>query len=247
MVGISDDSRCDTRPEVTGDRRDARRLFIAIRPAIATIAELAEVCETLARRAKTSAVPIRWLAPSTYHVTLKFLGWTPSDAVPGVLDAIRSASTVPGFTFATARLGAFPSRERASVVWAGVDCEPMARLAAALDAACSRMGFPTERRPFHGHITLGRLREPHGVSDVLLPFLEQTFSITTAHSIMLYETIIKSGSSEHILVERFDLQRQTPGLEGGQHDAPDGFGPRSPLEHIDTDDGWPRGQGPDSQ
>lgn len=236
--------------------RDAKRLFIGIRPSMTTVAQLGEVAETLARRATTAGVPIRWLAPATYHVTMKFLGWARPEAVPAVVEAIRTAATVAPFTFTTSRLGAFPSRDKASVVWAGVyDCEPMVRLAKALEDACAPLGFARDKRPFHGHVTLGRLREARVVSDVLLPFAEQVFSETRVQSITLYESITKPAGSEYREVATIDLERapasekrQTGGLETTQHDATSGSSTRapSPLEGIDTDDGWPRGQGPSS-
>jgi len=242
-----------------GDRpkpgRDAKRLFVGIRPAMAAVAQLGEVAEALARRAATAGVPIRWLSPATYHVTVKFLGWARPEAVPAIVDAIRAAATVRPFTFTTARLGAFPARDRASVVWAGVDCPPIATLASALEDACAALGFARERRPFHGHVTLGRLRDPRPVSDVLLPFSEQVFSDTRVQSITLLESITKSNGSEYREVARIDLdgaisaeKRQTRPLERSQHDATSDPSPRSlsPLEGIDTDDGWPRGQGPSS-
>jgi 2'-5' RNA ligase len=207
---------------------------------MATVAQLGEVAEALARRAGAAGVPIRWLAPATYHVTVKFLGWARPEAVDAIVDAVRAAAAVPPFTFTTARLGAFPSRDKASVVWAGADCEAMQKLARALDAACEPLGFARDHRPFHGHVTLGRLREPRPVSDVLLPFGEQVFSETRVQSVHLLKSVIKPEGSRYEQVAQIDLnpavsagKRQTRSLERG-------------LENIDTDDGWPRGQGPSS-
>lgn len=235
--------------------RDARRLFVGIRPAMATVSQLGEVAEALARRATTAGVPIRWVPPTSYHVTLKFLGWARPALVPAIVDAIRAAAAVPPFVFTTARLGAFPSRDRASVVWAGADSPQAASLAGALDAGCAALGFAPERRPFHGHVTLGRLRDPKGVADVLLPFSEQVFSDTRVSSITLYESIAKSTGSEYRAIAEVPLEgrdlaekRQTRPLERSHQDATSGSPARSPspLERIDTDDGWPRGQGPSS-
>lgn len=220
---------------------DGKRLFVGIRPAIATVAELGEVCETLARRAQTANVPIKWIAPASYHVTVKFLGWAKAEVVPAVVDAVRAAATVAPFSFTTARLGAFPARDRASVVWAGVDCEPIARLARALDDACAQLGFAKEKRAFHGHITLGRLREPRAVSEVILPFAEQVFSDTRVSTITLFESITKPTGSEYLRVADLALG-QPPDTQKRQS-----RGVESSLETIDTDDGWPRGQGPSSE
>jgi 2'-5' RNA ligase len=227
-----------------GRGRDGKRLFVGIRPSMTTVAQLGEVTESLARRATNAGVPIRWLPPASYHVTLKFLGWGKAEVVPAVVDALRAAAAVAPFTFSTARLGAFPSRDKATVVWAGCDSDALGRLARAADAALAPLGFAPDRRPFHGHVTLGRLRDPRGVSEVILPFAEQMFSETRVHSITLYESLTKSTGSEHLEIATIDLDptrnagfsapgRQTRPVERG-------------LESIDTDDGWPRGQGPSS-
>jgi 2'-5' RNA ligase len=244
------------KPEGPKPGRDAKRLFVGVRPAMATVGELGEVAETLARRATAASVPIRWLAPATYHVTLKFLGWARPEVVPAVVDAVRAATaSVAPFSFATARLGAFPSREKASVVWAGAEASALGRLATALEDACAPLGFAREKRPFHGHVTLGRLREPRTVSDVLLPFAEQVFSETRVQVVTIYESLTKSTGSEYLSVAKIELEapnpsekRQTRPLERSPQDATSGSRTRAldPLEGIDTDDGWPRGQGPSS-
>jgi 2'-5' RNA ligase len=223
---------------------DARRLFVGIRPAMTTVAQLGEVAESLARRATTAGVPIRWMPPASYHVTLKFLGWARPAVVPAIVDALAGAAALAPFTFSTARLGAFPARDRATVVWAGVESDALVRLARATDGALAPLGFQPDRRPFHGHVTLGRLRDPRGVTEVILPFAEQMFSETRVHSITLYESLTKPTGSEYRQVATIELDparndrisaasRQTRPVE------PD-------LESIDTDDGWPRGQGPSS-
>ena len=63
----------------------------------------------------------------------------------------------PRLTFRTARLGAFPSLEKASVLWAGVEDPPaLARSRAASRPRCSRRSATRpSARPFHPHVTLG--------------------------------------------------------------------------------------------
>jgi 2'-5' RNA ligase len=47
--------------------------------------------------------------------------------------------------------------QRPRVIWAGLDCQPLTEIAAALDRALAPFGFDPERRAFHAHITLGRV------------------------------------------------------------------------------------------
>jgi len=224
------------------------RLFVGARVSMAVVADLSGAAETLARRAQQSNLRVRWVAPATYHVTLKFLGWARPDAVGAIGDALRRACTgVAPFSFRTERLGAFPSPERATVVWAGVDDRGghLTRLAEAIDKETAALGFDRERRRFHAHVTLGRVREPSDVSQALLPLSEQVFSETKVAEVVLFESIMKSSGSEYSAVLRIPLEtaaeaarRQTAALQRPSFDAStDGSAP-SRSSFDDGDDGW---------
>ena len=92
---------------------------------------LAARAETLRAARKDAGVDVKWVAPANYHVTLKFLGWTRDDAIGAVRDALGAGARRrrARSSSARARLGAFPSLDKASVLWAGVET------AAALDDA----------------------------------------------------------------------------------------------------------------
>lgn len=215
-----------------------KRLFIGVPVAPAVAEQLAGACESLARRAQAQGVPVRWLAPASYHVTLKFLGWTRAEAVPAVVEAVgRAASSVEPFRWKAARLGAFPSTARATVVWVGVeDPAGLAQLATALDAELAELGFPREQRRFHAHVTIARLREPRDVAEVLLPLSEQAFSVTRVDSVHVVESLTKSSVSEYVSIARRPLGRPAAALRR-QSEA---VQPASLDTSAGTDDGWDR-------
>lgn len=225
-------------PERLSDRPSGKRLFVGVPVATAVAEQLAGACESLARRAQAQGVALRWVAPASYHVTLKFLGWARADATPAIVQALeRAAAGIEPFKWKAARLGAFASTGKATVVWAGVeDPGGLAALSAALERELVALGFPRETRRFHPHVTLARLREPRDVSDVLLPFSEQAFSVTRVDSIHLVETITKSNGSEYVSIARRPLG-------GPQNAAPRQSDPVKPASFdttSGTDDGWDR-------
>jgi 2'-5' RNA ligase len=120
--------------------------------------------------------------------------------------------------FEAARLGAFPSPQKATVVWAGIE-DPggkLAALAARVEAEMVALGFPAEARRFHPHVTIGRLKEPADVSNVILPMSEQVFSETRCPEIVIYESVTKSTGSEYVPIVRAPLgarKHQTPRVE----------------------------------
>jgi 2'-5' RNA ligase len=229
--------------------RPGKRLFVGVRVSVATANTLAGCAETLARRARDAGIDLRWVAPTNYHVTLAFLGWTGVEAIGPVCDALEAATTgETRFTFRTSRLGAFASFDKASVLWAGVeDGGALTRLARAVGDATAALGFEREARPFHPHVTIARLREARAIREVVLPMAEQMFGDTRVDAITLFESETKSSGSVYNELEKIAFKkapsgplerekRQTDALERGTPD-------REPDETL-TDDGWPRGQGP---
>jgi 2'-5' RNA ligase len=112
---------------------------------------------------------VRWVRPEAIHLTLKFLGDTPVDAVDQVADALTEAAVqVAPFTFTAGGLGCFPNTRRPRVLWVGLQ-EPtgrLLRLRDAIEAHVAPLGFPTEKRPFRPHLTLGRVQRYASKSEV---------------------------------------------------------------------------------
>lgn len=205
------------------------RLFVGVRVSLATVNALADAARDLRARAGESGLRVKWVAPATYHVTLKFIGWTRPAAVDAIHDSVGSAlAGTIGFEFATRGVGAFPSPRKARVVWAGVD-DPnghLTALAEAVDATLASLGYAKEKRPFHPHVTLGRLKVPGDISALLEPLAEQSFSETVAESVVLFESVMKSSGAEYTPIVEWPLEaaprakkRQTERLEPSSADA----------------------------
>jgi RNA 2',3'-cyclic 3'-phosphodiesterase len=229
--------------------RPGKRLFVGVRISVGTANTLAGCAETLARRARDAGIDLRWVAPINYHVTLAFLGWTGLDAIGPVRDALEAATAGEGrFSFRASRLGAFPSLDRASVLWAGIEeAAPLGRLAHSIGEAMAGLGFERETRPFHAHVTIARLRNARAIREVVLPMAEQMFGDTKVEGVTLFESEMKSSGSVYTELQKIDLKRaRNPALESEKRQTgtlEPGVPDREPEEML-TDDGWPRGQGP---
>lgn len=205
------------------DPVDRMRLFLGVEISMAALRELTAAAEALRRKARTSGVRVRWVAPETYHVTLKFLGWTKPEAVAAISDVLGDAiAAVDGFTITGRGLGAFPRPDRARVLWAGLD-DPaggLTRLAGIVESALEPIGFAREHRPFHAHVTLGRIREPEDVQALLQGESERLFRESRISAVTLFESVLKSSGSEYRAQARFGLagtfrggKRQTEALQ----------------------------------
>ena len=143
------------------------RTFIAIELDEELLGHLVRVQDRL--RTQVAPRSVRWVRPEGVHLTLKFLGDTLPDQVDAVKVALdRAASEVSPFTFTMGGVGCFPNTHRPRVVWVGLQ-EPtgtLSRLRDAVESHVAPLGFPTENRPFHPHLTLGRVQRYASKSEV---------------------------------------------------------------------------------
>jgi 2'-5' RNA ligase len=91
------------------------------------------------------------------HLTLKFLGETATDLVPGLTEALRvtAAATAP-FRVTIAGWVRFPG---ALALGVSDPTGSLPRLAAALEGRAEDLGFIRESRPFRPHVTVARTKK----------------------------------------------------------------------------------------
>jgi 2'-5' RNA ligase len=117
---------------------------------------------------------LRVVKPEGLHITMKFLGEIPEGRVGEIYSAMEEAfSPFEPFHISLKGAGAFPSPRRPRVVWVGVEegRDTLIRMQSALDSNLSSLGFQKEKRRFHPHLTLARVKTPR-VMDRLQEFIE---------------------------------------------------------------------------
>ncbi|NHX35358.1 MULTISPECIES: RNA 2',3'-cyclic phosphodiesterase [Halolamina] len=156
--------------------------------------------------------------PEQAHLTMKFLGDTPTadeadDDEPTVHDAkVAGAAAVDAagldpFEVEVGGLGAFPSAEYISVVWAGVrdGTADLHDLAAALETATTERGFDVADDEFTPHVTLARMNDARG-KDLVQDRLRNTNPTVgrfTAEELRLKRSVLGHDGAEHETVARF--------------------------------------------
>ena len=101
---------------------------------------------------------VRWVAPESLHVTVRFLGYAPPAALVQLQGPLAEAAARCAPADAPVRgLGIFPERGSPRVLWLGIAVPPtFAGLQAECERAAVAGGFPPEPRPFRPHLTLAR-------------------------------------------------------------------------------------------
>lgn len=130
--------------------------------------ELQQELFSIAKESQLKAA--RWIKSENLHLTLKFLGNCREEKEKDIIKALREATTgVEAFSFKLNGLGGFPSEKRARILWVGLATaqKKAASLQEKLEDALSKIGFEKEKRSFHSHITLARLKVPQDIRPLI--------------------------------------------------------------------------------
>ena len=151
-----------------------RRIFIAIDPPDEWKSSLKSLQSDL-KRSFTHA-RIKWIDPLQIHITLRFLGYIAPEDIPTLQTAVEQAclSTSP-FILKSGQLGCFPRPSAPRVLWLGIlDVQnALAPLEKRIASSTATIGQKPEDRPFHPHLTIGRITEMRsGERKVLADVLE---------------------------------------------------------------------------
>ena len=164
----------------------------------------------------------RWVRPESLHITLKFIGEEPPDALDKIKRAL-SGIEAESVDMAFRGYGFFPTPKSARVFWIGLDSGPqLATLARSVDEAMHALGMEKEDHAFSPHLTLARggggsgrpRRQKHEqptqnfqrLQEKLAALPSPEFGTMTAHEFLLYQSQLSPGGSRYAKLERFALQ-----------------------------------------
>ncbi len=138
------------------------RLFAALELNSKVIANLTE----LVRRLQPIS-PVRWVNPHNMHVTLKYIGEWDEERLDDIVQALEEVKIKVTVSVPLAGLGYFPSVRNPRVFWVGAEnTPPLRQLASSVDAALSPLGVTPEVRPYAPHLTLGRMKAGHDLTEM---------------------------------------------------------------------------------
>jgi len=184
------------------------RLFVAIELPI----EVQKALENIQEATKKYLENARWVEAKNLHLTLQFLGNCPEEQVKKIAEQLTSAGmqTEP-FFFQLQSLGGFPSNKNARIFWVGVGQgrEEVCRLQGIAEKALSPLGFKEEKREFHPHITLARLKKPESLQLALEAISEEDIysQPIKVDSISLFESRLHPTGAQYFVLEKFFLKR----------------------------------------
>lgn len=172
-----------------------------------------ELLSDLQGRMRPLGADVRWVATSSIHLTLKFLGEIDPARVPQLVDSLRNCSSgIFRFKLRLHGLGGFPNLRSPRVIWCGLegDTDKLLLLQESVEKACADLGFPPETRPFHPHLTLGRVQGKRNLQQLLdyikiAPDFEQGFDADRYH---LYKSVLTPRGAIYTILDTIELTRQ---------------------------------------
>lgn len=191
---------------------DQKRLFLAL-----PLADIFKIeLERFLSKIRHDIPEVKWVKSEQVHITLHFFGSIPGDEIEKIDGVVtetlkiwheKAGKAGPGpFNIYLRGIGFFPNAHKPRVAWIPVhgDVEAMDSLYRILRRHLKDARFSVEKRPFHPHATLGRIKKP-----VKNPLLQQiSFPETesrTVDSLILYESILSSKGARYEAVKKFPL------------------------------------------
>jgi 2'-5' RNA ligase len=155
--------------------------------------------------------PVRWVHEENLHLTLKFFGELTPDRLDTITEMLGFAvEGMHPMTMSIRGAGVFPHANRPRVIRLDLEAEPeLELLQDRIERGGERIGFPPEGRPFHPHITLGRVREGHRLPPNALELLEGVSPQPAflATKIVLFESELGPGGPRYAARTEYDLGR----------------------------------------
>lgn len=147
------------------------RAFIAIDLPDKIVDQLATAGRALG--ANLDSYAVRWVRPEAIHLTLRFLGNVQIDKLDNISRGIdQVASHTSPFSLALDKLGCFPNPRRPRVIWIGLagDLKELEALQRSVEMMLAPLGWEPEKRDYHPHLTLGRIKDSRKVIEARLPW-----------------------------------------------------------------------------
>ena len=181
-------------PDLVNSRKnDLIRAFLAIPLNAATL----NTIESIQHRLSPDLPNIRWVRIVNIHLTLHFFGDIREESLEKAAKIMLSVGSLCApFSMTLQEIGAFPSTDRARVVWIGVQSSKLGELHRALQEQFHAAGFPVEHRPFRPHITIGRSRRQTG--RILSLEQHKVTGTMRVDEMVLYESRLQPAGAEHL-------------------------------------------------
>ena len=186
------------------------RLFTAIMLAAPVQDAVREAVSQL-RRQRSFDRAIKWVERSNLHFTLQFLGGVDAESGSRLVDAFASSSSHRPFAVALGAIGACPARGQPHVVSFSLreGAEQLMFLRQDVQTRLTPLGYRQDNRPYHPHLTVGRVRRGVSVPRRVLTEALETVVVPSASwivdQVVLFESRLGAAEPSYRVLARIVL------------------------------------------
>lgn len=189
------------------------RLFVAAFPPDEVVKKLTATMQILQKAVPQRAVA--WTEPEKIHITLHFLGGVESGKIGAYQEALaRVCDAASPFSLRAGGLGCFPGPQRPRILWVGLreNVEALRTLHGRLEPEFVQLGYSPEARPFHPHLTMGRVKElnpktKRALCTALIEHQATDFGEWPVRKIELMQSVLDPAGARYSVVKSFLLSQ----------------------------------------
>jgi RNA 2',3'-cyclic 3'-phosphodiesterase len=153
---------------------------------------------------------IKWVDEQTLHLTLFFLGETPSDKIETIAKTIElEIKNIPSFKIVLQGFGVFGNPKNPKVIWAGIaKSEQLFQLKKIVSSTIIPFGFDEPDGKFSPHFTLGRIKQQKSTID-LINYINlnktEVLQEVVVDKVIFYQSILKPSGPVYIPIKEIKL------------------------------------------
>ena len=161
-------------------------------------------------RLRGCGAPLKLVDIENIHLTLQFLGDTDEKLTDDIASAMAaSVKGIEPFTLELVGTGAFPNLNYMKVIWVGLrNAEVLGKIAETLENELVSLGFKREKRGFHPHITMARVKgkkNKERVRQVLKDYWGEKFGTQKVENIRLKKSVLSREGPTYTTVREIKI------------------------------------------
>ncbi len=186
------------------------RSFLAIELPKPILRKIEEVQGDL----RSTHADVRWVNPEKIHLTLKFFGNIEESRIGPIFISIEEPiRNTPTFSLNVRGVGAFPNLKNPRVIWMGLvhGREVLISFQKQIEIQLEKIGFQPEDRPFHPHLTLGRMKSSRGKEELvgrMERHKEEEFGDLQVERVVLFRSDLKPSGPIYTPLKEMKLGSQ---------------------------------------
>ncbi len=188
------------------------RSFLAIELPEPILKKIGEVQGDL----RSTHAEVGWTNFKKIHLTLKFFGNIEESRIDPIFKSIEEPvrKTLP-FSLKVRGVGAFPHMKNPRVIWIGLvdEKEVLSSFQKQIETQLEKIGIQPEDRPFHPHLTLGRMKSSRGKEELVKRMerhREEEFGGFQVERVVLFKSDLKPTGPIYTPLKEMELGGRQP-------------------------------------